>query len=133
MSFYHGRTSLPHRFRLVQLSVLEADGLPFSTVLSEEEIQDAFDEQDVSFAQEEDDVYTPPLTLWAFLSQVLHKGEQRSCLAAVSRVIVLLVALGRDPCAKNSGTYCRARAKLPETVIERLTVQVAHGCEAATA
>ena len=81
MSFYHGRTSLPQRFRLVQLSALEADGLPFSTVLSEEEIQDAFDEQDVSFAQEEDDVYTPPLTLWAFLSQVLHKGEQRSCLA----------------------------------------------------
>ena len=44
MSFYHGRTSLPQRFRLVQLSALEADGLPFSTVLSEEEIQDAFDE-----------------------------------------------------------------------------------------
>jgi hypothetical protein len=37
--------------------------------------------------------------LWAFLSQVLHKGEQRSCLAAVSRVIVLLVALGRGACA----------------------------------
>jgi hypothetical protein len=130
MSFYHGRIVLPQRFRLVQLSVLEADGLPFSEVLPEEEIQDAFDEQGVSFAQEEGDVFTPPLTLWAFLSQVLHKAEQRSCLAAVSRVIVLLVALGRDPCAKNSGTYCRARAKLPETVIERLTVQVAHGSEA---
>ena len=130
MSFYHGRTSLPRRFRLVLLSVLQAGGLPFSKVLSEEEIQDAFDEQGVSFAQEEDDVYTPPLTLWAFLSQVLHKAEQRSCLAAVSRVIVLLVALGREPCAKNSGTYCRARAKLPEMVIERLTVQVAYGCEA---
>jgi len=112
------------------LSMLQAGGLPFSKVLSEEEIQDAFDEQDVSFAQEEEDVYTPPLTLWAFLSQVLYKGEQRSCLAAVSRVVVLLVALGRDPCAKNSGAYCRARAKLPEMVIERLTVQVSHGCEA---
>jgi hypothetical protein len=61
---------------------------------------------------------------------VLHKGEQRSCVAAVSRVVVLLVALGREPCAKNTGAYCRARAKLPEKVIERLAVDVARGCEA---
>lgn len=129
MSFYHGRRSLPQRFRLVLLSVLQADGLPFSDVLSEGEIQDAFDQEDVSFADEEDDVYTPSITLWAFLSQVLHKDELRSCLAAVSRVIVLLVALGREPCAKNNGAYCKARAKLPETVIERLAIRVADGCE----
>lgn len=130
MSLYHGRRSLPRRFRLVLLSVLGAGGLPFSEVLSEEEIQGAFDEEGVSFASDEESVYTPQLTLWAFLSQVLHKGEQRSCLAAVSRVIVLLVALGRGPCAKNSGAYCRARARLPEVVLERLTLRVAQGCEA---
>lgn len=132
MSFYQGRRSLPQRFRLILLSVLQTAGLPFSDVLSEDEIQDAFDEQDASFAQEEDDdVYTPPITLWAFLSQVLHKAEQRSCLAAVARVSVLLVALGREPCAQNSGAYCRARAKLPEVVIERLALRVAQGCEKA--
>jgi len=129
MSFYHGRRFLPQRFRLILLSVLQTGGLPFSDVLSEGEIQDVFDEQGGSFAEEDDDIYSPPVILWAFLSQVLHKEEQRSCLAAVSRVIVLLVALGRDPCAKNSGAYCRARAKLPEVVIERLTLGVAEGCE----
>ena len=129
MSFYHGRESLPHRFRLVLLSVLQASGLPFSDVLTEGEIEDAFDEQESWFAQEDDDIFTPSLTLWAFLSQVLHKDEQRSCLAAVSRVIVLLVALGREPCANNNGAFCKARAKLPETVIERLAVRVADGCE----
>jgi len=56
-------------------------GLPFSDVLSEDEIQDAFDQEDVSFAQEDDGVYTPSLTLWAFLSQVMHKGELRSFVA----------------------------------------------------
>ena len=131
MSFYQGRKFLPQRFRLVLLSVLQTTGLPFADILSEAEIQNAFDEQDVSFAQEDDDVYTPAVTLWAFLSQVLHQEEQRSCLAAVSRVIVLLVALGRDACAKNSGAYCKARAKLPEVVIERLSLEVAHGCEQA--
>ncbi len=131
MSFYHGRESLPQRFRLVLLSVLQANGLPFSEVLTEGEIEEAFDEEDSWFAQEDDNIFTPAVTLWAFLSQVLHKGEQRSGLAAVSRVLVLLVALGRKPCAKNSGAYCKARAKLPEKVIERLTLEVAQGCEKA--
>lgn len=131
MSFYQGRRSLPRRFRLVLASVLQASGLPFSNILTEEEISEAFHQEDCWFAQEEGDVFTPPLTLWAFLSQVLYKGEQRSCLAAVSRVIVLLVALGREPCANNSGGYCKARVKLPETVLQRLATRVADGCEKA--
>ena len=110
MSFYRPDRSLPGRFRLVQASFLQSEGLPFADVLPEETIQQAFDEAGVDFAQEEDEIYKPPLTVWASLSQVLHKGEQRSCMAAVSRVLVLLVALGREPCAKNTGAYCRARA-----------------------
>ena len=63
---------------------------------------------------------------------MLHKEEQRSCLAAVSRVAVLLVALGRQPCAKNNGAYCKARAKLPEIVIQRLATRIADDCEKKT-
>lgn len=129
MSFYQGRRLLPQRFRLVLASALQSSGLAFSDVLTAEEIDAVFDEEGAWFAQEEDDVFTPSVTLWAFLSQVLHKDEQRSCLAAVSRVIVLLVALGREPCANNSGTYCKARAKLPEVVLKRLATRVAAGCE----
>ena len=129
MSFYQGRKSLPERFRLILSSFLQAPDLPFSDVLTEREIERAFDDQECWFAQEEDDTFTPALTLWAFLSQVLHKEEQRSCLAAVSRVMVLLIALGRKPCARNNGGFCKARAKLPEVVIERLVIRVAEGCE----
>jgi putative transposase len=129
VSFYQGSRLLPQRFRLVLTSVLQAPGLPFSDVLTEEEIQEAFDEDECRFAQEDEDIFTPPVTLWAFLSQVLHKDEQRSCLAAVSRIIVLLVALGRQPCCNNSGGFCKARAKLPERVIQRLAARVADGCE----
>lgn len=132
MSFYHGRDFLSRRFRLVLTSFLQKDGLPFADVLPEKRIEEVFSEEGVDFAQgNEDAVYTPPVTLWASLSQVLYKGEQRSCLAAVSRVLVLMVALGREPCGKNSGAYCRARAKVPETVLRRLTTEVAEGSEAA--
>ncbi|HWB11303.1 MAG TPA: transposase [Pirellulales bacterium] len=112
-------------------SLLQNPGLPFADSRSEEAIEAAFSEEGISFGQEDDEVYSPALTLWAFLSQMLFKDEQRSCVAAVSRIIVLLVSLGRKPCSDNTGAYCRARAKLSEGVLHRLTYQVADGCEAA--
>jgi putative transposase len=117
------------RFGLLLRSFLQHRGLPFAQALPEESIQQAFNDEGASFGQGEGDVYTPALTLWAFLSQVLFKDEQRSCLAAVARVIVLLVALGKRPCSDDSGAYCRARAKLSVPILRRLAVQVAEGCE----
>ncbi len=130
MSFSHSQRSLPRRFSFVLTSFLQKPGLAFADVLSEASIQQAFDAEGVDFATEEDEVYTPPVTLWAFLSQVLFKGEQRSCAAAVGRVVVLLVALGRE-LSDNTGAYCRARAKLPEVVLRRLAYNVADGSERA--
>jgi len=129
MPFYQHPPSLPQRFQRVRSSFMQQDGLPFADVLTEEKIQHAFEDEEVSFAQGEDDVYTPAVTLWAFLSQVLFKGEQRSCLAAVSRIVVLWIALGKEPCSDNTGAYCRARAKLPVVVLKRLALMVSHGCE----
>jgi hypothetical protein len=132
MSFYGKAGLLPRRFRLVLASFLQRPGLPFADALGEEAIQKAFDDEDASFADDRDDqeaVYTPAITLWAFLSQVLFKGEQRSCVAAVARVAVLLVALERGPCSSNTGAFCRARGKLSEKVIHRIVVHVADGCE----
>jgi len=130
MSFYRQAHCLPKRFRLVLASFLQRPGLPFADALTEEAIQKAFDDEEADFADDEGAVYTPAVTLWAFLSQVLFKDEQRSCVAAVARVIVLLVALERGSCSSNTGAYCRARGKLSEKVIRQLTVDVAEGCEA---
>jgi hypothetical protein len=129
MPFYQHAKSLPQRFRLVLSSFMQHADLPFKDALSEEQIQQAFDDEGVAFAQDEDDVYTPPITMWAFLSQVLFKGEQRSCVAAVSRLVVLCVTLGRAACSDNTGAYCRARAKIPTVIIRRLALEVADRCE----
>ena len=128
MSFFT-TPSLSRRFQLVRSSFMQRDGLPFADVLPEEQIQAVFDAEGVQFAQAEDDVYTPSVTLWAFLSQMLFKQEQRSCLAAVSRVVVLLVGLERPHPSDNTGDYCRARAKLPERVIRRLAIETAERLE----
>jgi len=126
VSVYQTSSTLKYRFRPVLSSFLQPEGLPFASVLSEERIEQVFHEAGaLSAAAEQDAVYTPAVTLWAFLSQVLFKGEQRSCLAAVSRVMVFLVALGQKACSKNTGAYCRARAKIPTAVIRRLTTEAA--------
>lgn len=121
------------RFSLVSRSFLAQPGLPFAEALPEDRIAQAFSEAAIDFASprgdEDDLVYTPAVTLWAFLSQMLYGDEQRSCLAAVARVAVLWAALGKQVCASNSGAYCRARAKLTEGVLERLSREVADRCE----
>jgi len=117
-------------FRCISLSFLNAPGLPFAEVLPEEDIQQVFDEEGVRFGQDDDAVYTPAVTLWAFLSQVLFNDKHRSCLAATARVATLMVALGLGRCSDNTGAYCRARRKIPAVVIQRLALQVADRAEA---
>jgi hypothetical protein len=95
--FYHGSGSRGQSFQLVRQAFLQGDGLPFGEVLSEEEIEQAFEAEDACFAQGEGDIYTPAITLWAFLSQTLHAG--------------------------------RARAKLPERVLQRLVYDSADELE----
>lgn len=118
-------------FRLITAPFLQESGLPFADVLTEAHVREAFAEAGVRFGETSNAVYTPALTLWAFLAQGLNAGELRSCTAAVAKVIVLLVTLGRKPCSGDTGEYCRARAKLPEPVVRQLTLDVGRRLEAA--
>lgn len=127
---FNGIGTLPYRFGVLLSSFQQDDSLSFSDSLTQEQIQSVCGRHDVSNAA--DEVFTPAITIWGFLSQVIHKGEQRSCLAAVARIGVLLVSFGRPRCAQNSGPYCRARGRLPVVVLEELACKVADSCEAQT-
>lgn len=129
MSFRTSTSVLGRGFGLVRRSLLQAEGLPFAEALSAEQMQGAFDAEDVSFGDGVDDVYTPPVVLWTMLSQALFTGEQRSCRAAVLRVAAFYALLGRKICATNTGAYCRARDKVPEAVVLRLVQHLARDCE----
>jgi hypothetical protein len=116
-------------FSLVQNACLQAEGLPFRDVLTEEEIDAAFVAEDACFSEDEDDIYTPALTLWGWLAQVMQAEKARSCVAAVARIAALCVALGRKPPSPDTGAYCRARAKVSEAVIRRLVYAIGDGLE----
>ena len=109
VSSYHSERAGATRFDLCLAPFLQTPGLPFADVLSEEQIQEAFAAEGISLGESEGTVYTPAVTLWAFLSQMIHTDQLRSCPAAVARVVVLLTALGRKPCSADTAAYCRAR------------------------
>ena len=132
MSFRTSSTESERAFERVRRSLLQRDGLPFADVLTATRLAEVFEAEGVEFpdADAADVVDTPALTLWAFLSQMLFTGEQRSCQAAVARVAVVEALRGRDISDTNTGAYCRARSRIPETVPQRLAQEMARDCEA---
>jgi hypothetical protein len=103
--------------RLIELrtSGASAPELPFARVLTADSIQAMLAELKVEFR---DRIYSPLTTLWVFLSQVLDADQ--SCCQAVSRLLAFRLARGLSRCSTDSGSYCEARKKLPEALLQRL-------------
>jgi hypothetical protein len=114
-------------FQATLAPFLHADGWPFADVLTAPDLEEACAAEQVAFGQTAKSFWTPALTLWTFLSQVLH--ADKSCRAAVARAVVAL-ALSRAPADLDTGNYCRARAKLATPQLRRLTLQVGNALEA---
>ena len=57
-------------------------------------------------------IYTPLVTLWVFLGQVM--SADHSCRAAVARLITHRLSQGQSACSAKTSAYCQARKRLPE-------------------
>lgn len=98
----------------------KSDGLPFSHLLNAETMTPLLEELGVKFR---DRIFTPVVTVWVFLSQVL--SSDHSCRDAVARMLAWRTAQGRKPCSPDSTSYCGARGRLPLELIRRLVRLVA--------
>ena len=108
MSFSnYGR--LRPQVRFLRRQFLQDGELPFTDVLSEGTVEQALKALNVVWL---DRVYSPLITLWVFLGQVL--SQDHSCRAAVARLIAHRVSQGERPCSSETGAYCQARKRLPE-------------------
>jgi putative transposase len=113
-------------FRNTFAPFAQGKDLPFAEVLTEADVAQIFAEEEASFGHLARSFWTPALTMWAFLWQVL--GSDKSCRQVVANVLMSL-ALSHDPEDIDTGLYCRARAKLPPAVFRRLAVHVGQGLE----
>src|SRR5690242_18639124 len=98
------RRRYTHQIEALRAQFAQADGLPFADVLPAERVEAALREEGAAWREK---VYTPLLTLWAFLSQVA--GADGSCRAAVCRVLAWLASQGRPAVTPKTDPYCKAR------------------------
>jgi Transposase DDE domain len=93
----------------------KTQGLPFSALLPAEKVDRLLAGVNVEFR---DRIYTPEVTLWMFLSQVL--SSDHSCRDTVARLLAWRAASGLSPCSAGTGSYCDARQRLPLELLQGL-------------
>jgi hypothetical protein len=103
------QAAIRHQARFLRHQFLQDGGLPFTDVLWEDIIARS---RETIRACWLDRIYSPLVTLWVFLGQVLSADQ--SCRAAVARLITHRLARGQEPCSAETGAYCQARKRLPE-------------------
>ena len=95
--------------RFLRRQFLQEGSLPFTDVLTEGIVTQALTAINVVWF---DRIYSPLVTLWVFLGQVL--STDHSCRAAVARLIAHRLACGQSSCSAATGAYSQARKRLPE-------------------
>jgi hypothetical protein len=87
---------------------LQEGELPFADLLSQEAVLRTLAEVEAVW---NDRIYTPLMTLWVFLGQVLSADP--SCRGAVARFNAYRLSQGERACSSKTGAYCQARKRLP--------------------
>ena len=103
------RRCIRQQLRFLQRQYLQDGEMPLRDMFSERLMSRALATIDGSW---NDRIYTPLVTLWMFLGQVLNADH--SCRAAVARLISHRVSRGLSACSARTGAYCQARLRLPE-------------------
>ena len=119
----HGR--FRQQVNFLRRQFLQEGRLPFAEILSANRISQAL--ETIGFRWN-DRIYTPLMTLWVFLSQVL--SADHSCRAAVARLIAHRVSQGQNPCSPETSAYCQARTRLPEKFFAAVTCMVGRALDA---
>src|SRR3954452_11470399 len=101
--------SLHEQVGFLRRQFLQEGGLPFADVLTEELISPAL----AAVTGWLDRVFSPLVTPGVFLGQVLRADH--SCRAPSARLIPHRLGRAQEPFSAQTGAYCQARKRLPES------------------
>jgi hypothetical protein len=116
--------SFREQVNFLRRQFLQDGDLPFTNVLTEEVIAQAL----TTISGWLDRIFSPLVTLWVFLGQVL--SADHSCRAAVARLLAHRLGRGQRPCSAETGAYCQARKRLPEAFFADVARQTGRTLEA---
>ncbi len=122
---YSNRGSFRAQVSFLRRQFLQDGELPFTNVLTEEVIAQAL----TALGGWLDRIFSPLVTLWVFLGQVL--SADHSCRAAVARLLAHRLAQGQSPCSAETGAYCQARKRLPESFFAAVARHTGRALDAA--
>lgn len=97
----------------------QSDAYTFFNLLTSPELLDRVDSL---LPEHRERLYPPTETLSMFLSQAL--SADRSCQRAVNDASVKRLIGGLPVCSTHTGGYCRARARLPESMLSGLVQHI---------
>jgi hypothetical protein len=120
----HHPASFREQLSTLRRQFLQDGDLPFTDVLTEEVIAQAL----AAVTGWLDRIFSPLVTLWVFLAQVL--SADHSCRAAVAHLIAHRLSRGQRPCSARTGAYCQARRRLPETFFADVACAVGRNLDA---
>lgn len=119
----HGRVRQQVKF--LRRQFLQNGELPFTDILTEKVVAQALTALSRDWL---DRIFSPLVTLWVFLGQVL--SADHSCRAAVARLIAHRISRGQSPCSGETGAYCQARKRLPEKFFSAVACLVGRALDA---
>jgi hypothetical protein len=112
---------MPNRAELLKQKFETSVGLPLVEVLPEEWIQQVLEEAGVG---QRESIYTPMVTLWAWLSQILD--PDKSLQNTVNRIVSWLVEAGLKVPSRDTGAY-----RTYPTIVETINLPCQKFCETA--
>jgi hypothetical protein len=124
---HSNQAQVRQQVQILRRQFLQNGDLPFTDILTEGVIGQALAALSKDWL---DRIFSPLVTLWVFLGQVL--SADHSCRAAVARLIAHRLARGQRPCSAETGAYCQARKRLPEEFFSEAGCLIGRALESKT-
>ena len=118
------RWSMKQQVDWFRCQFAQGNGLPFSNALPAGVVIECLQSIGVRFY---DSLYNPVTVLWLFLSQVIHANP--TLAATIESFLAWRLGQGMSACSVDTGGYARARQRLPEKLLEMLTLRCGRAAE----
>lgn len=115
---------MPNRGEILKQKFFQSYGLPWQTMLPESRLEELLEAEKMTYRN---GIYTPIVTLWAMISQVL--SADKSLRTAVKQMNTWLQVAGVEPASSDTGAYSKARQRFPEGILKQLIPEIAEELE----